>query len=247
MQLTAVILTFNEAEHISACIQSLNWADRIVVVDSFSQDETVGLAGRAGAEIIQSPFQNYAQQRNVALDQVQSDWIFFVDADERGTVALGQEARMVMASRPEMGWQVARHNYIFGRLTRGAGWYPDYQLRLFRHGRVRYDRPVHEIALVDGAIGNLEQPLIHYNYRDLAHFQAKQQRYTTYDATILYQQGVKPKPYTFISQPLRHFWWRFVTLAGYQDGGHGLRLSLYMAYYEWLKYRKLAALLSGRG
>lgn len=247
MQLTAVILTFNEADHVTACIESLKWADRVVVVDSFSQDETVMLAGRAGAEIIQSPFQNYAQQRNFALDRLQSDWVFFVDADERGTLALGQEVRAVMVSRPEAGWQVPRHNYIFGRLTRGAGWYPDYQLRLFRHGRVRYDRPVHEIALVDGAIGKLEQPLIHYNYRDLAQFQAKQQRYTSYDATILYQQGVKPKPYTFISQPLRHFWWRFITLAGYQDGTHGLRLSLYMAYYEWLKYRKLAVLLSGGG
>lgn len=247
VQLTAVILTLNEAKHITACIQSLSWADRVVVVDSFSQDETVALAGRAGAEIIQSVFENYAQQRNVALDRVQSDWIFFVDGDERATAALGQEVRGVIASRPEMAWQVPRHNYIFGRLTRGAGWYPDYQLRLFRHGQVRYDRPVHEIALVNGQIGHLQQPLIHYNYRDLAQFQAKQQRYTSYDATILYQQGVKPKAYTFLSQPLRHFWWRFITLTGYQDGLHGLRLSLYMAYYEWLKYRKLAALLAGRG
>jgi hypothetical protein len=95
---------------------------------------------------------------------------------------------------------------------------------------------------VDGAIGYLQNPLIHHNYRDVAHFRAKQQAYTDYDAGILKEKGVHPKFYTPLSQSLRHFWWRFVTLAGYRDGAHGLRLSLYMAYYEWLKYHKLGRL-----
>ncbi|NKQ35359.1 MAG: glycosyltransferase family 2 protein [Chloroflexi bacterium] len=238
-ELTAVILTLNETEHIQACIQSLSWADRVVVFDSYSEDDTVALAEAAGAEIYQFPFANYAQQRNAALDAIQTDWVFFVDADERGTPELGAEIRQVVAERPETGWYVPRHNYIFGKLTRGAGWYPDYQLRLFVHGRVRYERPVHEIAVVDGEIGYLTNPLIHYNYRDLAHFQATQQAYTEYDASILRQQGVRPKPHNYILQPLRQFYWRYVTLDGYKDGLHGLRLSLYMAYYEWVKYRKL--------
>ena len=105
---------------------------------------------------------------------------------------------------------------------------------------MRYERPVHEIAVVDGEIGYLQQVLIHYNYQDVDHFRAKQRSYTSYDARILYDEGVKPKPRNFILQPLRHFYWRFVTLDGYKDGLHGLRLSLYMAYYEWVKYRKLA-------
>jgi hypothetical protein len=135
---------------------------------------------------------------------------------------------------------VPRHNYIFGKLTQGAGWFPDYQLRLFKHGCVHYERPVHELAVVDGAIGYLERPLTHYNYRDLDQFQAKQRAYTSYDARILYDEGIKPRPHNFILQPLRQFYWRFVTLGGYKDGLHGLRLSLYMTYYEWVKYRKLA-------
>jgi glycosyltransferase involved in cell wall biosynthesis len=244
LELTAVILTLNEAEHIQACIESLNWADRVVVFDSYSQDETAVLAQAAGAEVLQSKFENYAQQRNAALDAIQTDWVFFVDADERGTEELGQEIRRVIAGvpaqRPEMGWYVPRHNYIFGKLTLGAGWYPDYQLRLFRHGRVRYERPVHELAVVDGEIGYLENVLIHYNYRDVAHFQHKQRAYSTYDAKILKQDGVRPRLHNFILQPLRQFYWRYVTLDGYKDGLHGLRLSLYMMYYEWVKYRKLA-------
>lgn len=239
-EVTAVILTLNEAAHVQACIESLDWADRVVVFDSFSQDETVPLARAAGAEVLQNPFENYAQQRNAALNQIQTEWVFFVDADERGSAALGDEIRRVTAQRAEQGWYVPRHNYIFGKLTRGAGWFPDHQLRLFKHGCVRYERPVHEIAVVDGEIGYLQQPLIHFNYRDAEHFHAKQRAYTSYDARILYDAGVKPKPHNFILQPLRQFNWRYVTLQGYKDGLHGLRLSLYMMYYEWVKYRKLA-------
>lgn len=240
MEITAVILTLNEAEHITACLESLAWADRRLVFDSHSQDETVALAQTAGAEISQSSFENYAQQRNAALAKLETDWVFFVDADERGTPQLAAEIRRVVAERPEHGWYVPRHNYIFGKLTKGAGWYPDHQLRLFKHGYVHYERPVHEIAVVAGAIGYLENPLIHYNYRDAAHFHAKQRAYSSFDAKILWQEGIRPRPHNFILQPLRHFWWRYVTLNGYQDGWHGLRLSLYMTYYEWVKYRKLA-------
>lgn len=240
MELTAVILTRNEAFHIRPCIESLNWADRILVFDSFSQDETVALAQAAGAAVAQNPFENYAQQRNAALQSIQTDWVFFVDADERGTPELGHEIRQVINGRAEIGWYVPRHNYIFGRLTKATGWYPDYQLRLFKHGQVHYERPVHEVAVVDGDIGYLVQPLIHYNYRDTAQFHAKQRAYATYEATILHKNGAHPRPHNFILQPLRQLWWRFVTLQGYRDGLHGLRLSLYMAYYEWVKYRKLA-------
>ena len=245
-RLAAVILTYNEAANIVACIDSLRWADEIVVFDSCSEDETVDLARHEGAAIGQAPFQNYAQQRNAALDFVgaanRSGWVFFVDADERGTPELGEEIRQIIENRPEVGWFVPRHNYIFGRLTTGAGWYPDYQLRLLRHGRARYERPVHEVADVDGDIGYLRNPLLHFNYEDPAHFHAKQRKYNAYDAGILKQQGVKPKFYTPYSQAVRQFWWRFFTLRGYRNGLHGLRLSLYLTYYEWLKYRRLAAL-----
>lgn len=241
-ELTAVILTLNEAAHIQNCIQSVAWADRVVVFDSFSEDDTVTLAEAAGAEVLQSHFENYAQQRNAALRAIQTGWVFFVDADERGTPAVEAEVRRVICERPQKGWYVPRHNYIFGRLTQGGGWYPDYQLRLFKHGHVYYERPVHETAVVDGGIGYLENPLIHYNYEDKAHFQAKQRAYSAYDASVLRQQGIRPRPHNYLLQPWRQFWWRFINLGAYRDGFHGLRLSLYMAYYEWVKYRKLAAL-----
>lgn len=246
--LAAVILTYNEARHLADCIDSLRWADQIVVFDSFSDDGTVALARQAGATISQAHFENYAQQRNAALDFLADTgfdgWVFFVDADERGTAELGEEIRRVIETKSQAGWFVPRHNYIFGRQTTGAGWYPDYQLRLLKHGQARYERPVHEVAVVDGAIGHLQNALIHYNYDTPDQFHAKQRKYTEYDAGILKEQGIQPKPYTPYTQALRHFWWRFATLKGYRDGLHGLRLSVYLAYYEWLKYRRLAELLS---
>jgi len=243
MNVAAVVLTLNEERNIGACLESLAWADNLVVFDSFSTDRTADLARRAGAEVIQHPFENYAQQRNATLDRVEADWILFVDADERATPALAAEVQEVTGGgREEVAWWVPRHNYIFGRLILGAGWYPDYQMRLVRRGRARWERPVHEVAVVDGPEGYLENPLIHYNYDDLADFVARQEKYADYDAGILFQQGVHPRFYTPYSQAARQFWWRFVTLKGARDGLHGLWLSLLMACYEAVKYRRVARL-----
>jgi len=244
MNITAVVPTLNEERNILDCLESLAWADHCVVFDCFSTDRTVGLARQAGAEVIQHPFENYAQFHNAAMDRVEADWIFFVDADERSTPELAAEARAVTAgNREEVLWWVPRHNYIFGRLTLGAGWYPDYQPRLLLRGHVCWERPVHEVAIADGPEGYLKNPLIHYNYDDLPDFIARQEKYTSIDAGILFQQGVHPRFYTPYSQAVRHFWWRFVTLQGARQGLHGLWLSLLMAYYEAVKYRRLARLL----
>jgi hypothetical protein len=245
--LAAVVLTFNEAHNIVACLESLAWADCQVVLDGGpeapSTDGTVELARSAGAEVLFNPFENYAQQRNVALDRVDAEWVFFVDADERCTPELATEIWSILTQdRPEVGWWVPRHNYIFGRLTLGAGWYPDYQMRLVVRERARWERPVHEVAVLDGPEGYLESPLIHYNYEDLDDFVARQRKYTDYDAGVLFEEGVRPRFYTPYTQALRHFWWRFVTLRGMRDGLHGLWLSLLMSYYEMVKYRKLARL-----
>ncbi|MEM7116978.1 MAG: glycosyltransferase family 2 protein [Chloroflexota bacterium] len=240
LRITAVILTLNEEKHIQACIESLGWADDVVVFDSYSQDETVEIAKRCGATVYQNRFENYSQQRNAALAAVKTDWVFFVDADERASSNLATEIRRVVKTEPEMGWYVPRHNYIFNKLTLHAGWFPDHQLRLFKHGSVQYERPVHEVAVVDGEIGYLKNVLLHYNYHDKAQFHKTQRAYSSYEARILHGEGVRPKPQNYILQPLRQFRWRFFTLKGCRDGWHGFWLSSMMAYYEWDKYRKLA-------
>ncbi|MFW6136085.1 MAG: glycosyltransferase family 2 protein [Chloroflexota bacterium] len=238
---TAIVPTLNEEDNILACLESLGWANHRVVFDSYSTDGTVRLAREARAEVLQHPFENYAQFHNAAMERVDAAWILFVDADERATPALAAEIESVVtADREEVLWWIPRHNYIFGRLTRSAGWYPDYQPRLLRRDHVRWERPVHEIAIADGPEGYLENPLIHYNYEDVADFKARQERYNQLDAEILFREGIRPHPYTPYTQFARHFWWRFVTLRGLRDGFHGFRLSLLTAYYEMKKYHRLA-------
>jgi glycosyltransferase involved in cell wall biosynthesis len=231
MHLVAVILTKNEARNVVECVESVSWCDEVVVYDAFSTDETVALARDAGARVLQNPFRDFAQQHNDALDAVEGDWVFSVDADERATPELAHEIQEAIVREDVNGWWVPRDNYIFGRLTRGGGYYPDYQMRLLRAGCGRYERPASEIVVLDGGDGYLTQPLIHYNYRTVAEFHHKQRTREVFEATTLHRQGVRLKPRTFVLQPIREFWRRFVTLKGYQDGLHGLRLSLLLAYY----------------
>jgi hypothetical protein len=238
--LTAIVPTLNEEDNIRDCLASLDWADRRVVFDCYSSDGTVELAQQAGAHVLQHPFEDYAQFHNAAMKQVDEEWILFVDADERATPELAAEIQSTVAeNRDEVLWWIPRHNYIFGRLTKGAGWYPDYQARLLRRGHVHWERPVHEIAVADGPEGYLKHPLIHHNYDDLEDFKSRQERYNEIDAQILLEDGASPRAYTPFTQFVRHFWWRFVTLRGARDGAHGLRLSLLMAYYELRKYQRL--------
>lgn len=244
--LAAIVLCHNELEHLPACLATVQFADDVLVfVDANSpvQDEVVRLAEEGGARTILRPFDDYASHRNAALEAVATDWVLFVDVDERITPELADEVERVIAAPQAAGYGIPRYNYIFGVRTRYTGWYPDYQTRLLDRRRAHYDpsRPVHEVVILDGEEGVLEHAMLHYNYRDMQHFVEKQRRYAAIDASILFEQGVRPRPHNLVLQPLRQFRWRFVELEGYRDGLHGLRLSLLMAWYEWLKYRELAA------
>ncbi len=238
--LTAVVLTLNEEKHLPDCLKSLAWAPRVVIFDCFSTDRTLEIARAAGAEVMQRAWDNYASQRDAALAAVGGEWVLFVDADERVTPALAQEVQSVL-SQPQAGWWIPRHNYLFGKLTLHTGWYPDYQLRLLRPAKARYDptRPVHELVLLDGEAGYLKAPFIHLNYDHVSEFILKQKSYAAYDASRLQAEGIRAKPHHFILQPLRQFYWRLVTLQGWRDGWHGLRLSLLMSLFEYEKYRCL--------
>ncbi len=240
--LAAIVLTRDEEQHIGPCLDSLAWAERWVVFDSFSADRTCDIARGRGAEVIQHPFENFAVQRNAAMAAVDAEWFFFVDADERATPELAEEIRATVDSPGEVaGWWVPRRNYLFGRLTRGAGYWPDFQMRLLRRGRARYERPASEIVALDGQEGYLLNPLIHFNYETLAQFHTKQRVREPFEVQSMFEEGVRPRRRALITQPLRHFWWRFVTLRGYGDGLHGLRLSILLAYYFGYRYNKRLA------
>ena len=199
-RLVAVILTHNEAQHIAACVTALHgWVDAVVVWDSGSQDETCRLAQSAGALVVQRRFDNFAAQRQAALDTIASEWIFFVDADERVTPALAAEIGALVQGKEAAscaGYTVARRNFIAGQETHAGGFFPDYQLRLLRHDAARYvpEREVHEIVRLSGPQGVLQNPLLHYNYKNWRQFHHKQRYYARYEARILAARGVGAAP-----------------------------------------------------
>lgn len=240
-KLSVVVLTKNEEENIAACLESIRWADELIVLDSFSEDGTVEIAHHLGARVEQRRFTNYPSQRNAGIELARGDWILFVDADERATPELAAEVRQVIEDESFVGWWVPRKNYIFGKWVRHAGWYPDYQLRLFRRHRARYDkaREVHELVVLEGEAGYLKNALIHYNYDTLAQFFTRQDLYADYEAGAMFKRGIRAKLHNFILQPLREFRRRYISLQGYKDGLYGLLLSSLMAYYELIKYLKL--------
>ena len=237
--LTCAILAKNEAKHIRDCVQSCLFADEVVVFDTNSTDGTPQLAREAGARVVENtPFINFSQARNVALQHLSSDWVLFVDADERVTPELAEEVRRVIQQKEVAGWWIPRYNHIVGHVMQGAGWYPDAQLRLMRRTRAHYDeaREVHELAIIDGPEDTLHEHLIHYNYESWAQFHAKQERYTRFAASTLLKAGERAHWRHLITRPAQEFVRRFITWKGYKDGLHGLRLSLLMARYEQKKY-----------
>lgn len=235
MQLAVAILARDNEDEIADCLDSVSWADeRYVILDTRSHDQTETIARKMGARVDLHPFTNFASQRDFALEHAQRDWLFFLDSDERATPELASEIKQVIAGEyAQVGWWVPRYNYIWGAVVKHGGWYPDYQLRLIKRGYGHFDpsRQVHEVVMLDGPEGYLEQPLIHYNYATLGQFIRKQRQYVALEAAIRYKQGIRPKSWTYLSLPLREFYRRFIGLQGYRDGWRGLFLCALVAYY----------------
>jgi len=235
VKLNVAILARDNESEIADCLRSVDWADeRVVILDTRSADRTAEIARSLGAQVVEHRFENFARQREFGLGLfTPGEWLFYLDSDERATPALGEEMRRVIQDGTAEGWWVPRRNFFWGHEVRYGGWRPDYQLRLLHVGRAHYDmtREVHEIVMLDGIDGHLREPLIHYNYRTMAQFTAKQHQYVAYEAAILYKQGVRPKPWTYLFQPLREFHRRYLILRGYHDGWVGLVLCAWVAYY----------------
>lgn len=247
VSLTVATLARTEAAHLRACFESIRpltqqaGVETLVILDSRTDDTATRVARHVAQRVVTSEFVNFAVQRNRALDVARSDWLFFIDTDERCTPALLEEIVKVIESRNHAAYRVPRRNFLFKREVRHTGWWPDYQIRLLKRDRCRYDesRHVHELPVVDGTIGTLAAPLIHFNYDSWSQFIAKQRTYARLDAQARFADGKRARPRNFIGQPWRELKRRFVEYEGYKDGLLGLALSLAMALYTAETYRQL--------
>jgi glycosyltransferase involved in cell wall biosynthesis len=243
---TATLITFNEAANIEAALQSLSWADEIIVVDSESTDDTVAIARRYTDKVIVRPWPGYIAQKNFAAEQATHDWIFSLDADERVTPALAQEVTAVLnASATASGYRVPRVTFHLGRWMRSTDWYPDFQLRLYDRRRARWNgRYVHESVKADGAVQDLRGELQHFAYRDLAHHLQTMDRYTTLAARQMFEDGRRVGYLELLLHPPAAFIRNYILRGGFRDGVPGLIVSAMNARYVGLKFAKLWELCS---
>jgi glycosyltransferase involved in cell wall biosynthesis len=250
MGLSVAIPAKNEERYIAGCLESVQGlADEVLVIlDPETQDRTAAICREKGARLEVVPFVSFARLRNRALELCQYNWVFFLDADERATEELRQEVRAVTAVEPDpndsqavVGYWIPRHNYFFGRPVRHAGWYPDHQLRLMWRERAHYpeEQKVHEVVRLQGKAGYLAGHLLHHNVDTPAEFRAKQRRYAHLEAASLWEKGVRARPRHLLTRPLREFWRRYISLAGWKDGLLGLYLCAAMGYYTFCTYRIL--------
>lgn len=242
MKLTVTVITYNEAEHIAAALDSVAWADEIIVVDSGSTDATVEIARAKATRVIVREWPGYSAQKNFAADQASHDWVLSLDADERVTPALAEEVRSLLQREPAArGYRIKRVTFYLGRWIRTTDWYPDYQLRLYdrRAGRWNGLRIHESFRLSDGRPVLLSGEIEHYAYRDVSHHLKKIDAYTTLIAEQLHADGRRTSLPAMALHGQFAFFRNYVLRRGFMDGAPGLIVSALNSYYVFLKLAKL--------
>lgn len=246
MSLSVVVITRNEAATIRRCLESVAWADEIVILDSGSSDDTVAICRQLGAQVhVATDWPGFGAQKNRALARASSDWVLSLDADEWVSAGLCAEIEVAMAAPgPHAAFKMPRLSSYCGRFLRHSHWWPDYVTRLFRRGKARFSEDlVHERLLVEGSTGALRRPLLHEAFEDLEEVLRKVNDYSSAGAAMLRRRGKSAS----LAHAVLHGGWAFMRTyflrAGFLDGRAGFMLAVSNAegaYYRYLKLMLLA-------
>ena len=239
-RVSVTIIAWNEEDRLKACLESVGWADEIIVIDAESTDKTVQVAREFTDKIWVRPWPGFAAQKNFALELAEGEWILSLDADERVTPALRSRIdAIVRADGPADGYAIPRRNLFWGAWVRHGGLYPDYQPRLFRRGAGRFvDSAVHESVMVAGRVEKVAEPLLHHSYRGLDDFVTRSNRYSTLAAAELVRRGGHPTLLGLALRPLGRFLSMYILRAGFLDGWRGFVLAVLYANYVFLRMAK---------
>lgn len=241
--ITAAILTHNEAQMLAGCLATLQWCDQIIVLDHHSTDDTVKQALAAGAVVSTSRSESFAQRREQLLAACRTDWILYIDADERVTPDLAEELQQTVTDGTVAVASFPRRNYFFGRQFSHGGWQGEAVTRLFRVSALEgWQGSIHESPIFEGIVKELQSPLWHFTHRNVADGLAKTARWTPMEAELLSQQSrSRVSVWTILRKGLGEAWRRGVMQAGWKDGQAGLvevitqvinRMLVYMQVWE---------------
>lgn len=240
--LSVVISAYNEEKSIERCLKSVSkLASEIIVVDNESQDKTVQLAKKYTKKVFSAPNQLMLNHnKNTGFEKATGDWILNLDADEEVTPVLATEIITVISSNPSQnGFWLKRKNYSFGKWIQHGLWWPDRQIRLFRRGFGQFPCVhIHEYIKVDGVVGELVEPYIHYNYETVHQYLTKIDRTSSSEALTLSELNYQLMWYDAIRFPVSDFLKIYFAQEGYKDGLHGLVLSLFQAFYSFCTFAK---------
>jgi len=244
-KVSVVISAFNEEKNIERCLKSLSFAEEIVVVDNQSSDRTSDIARKYTKKVFTQK-NNPKQidiQKNFGFEKATNEWILSIDADEEVSPALAEEIKEVLSAKPSstaniQGFWIPRKNYMFGKwIKENTGWYPDYQLKLFRKGKGRYESKfVHKDLSIEGETEKLKEYIIHHNYDSIEQYIKKILIYAPNEAEEYLHGGYKFSYFDVIHFPLNDFMAWFFARKGYKDGFHGLVLALMQAFYHFLVF-----------
>lgn len=246
MKISATIITLNEADNIGDACESVSWADEIVVVDSGSTDKTREIAEVCGARVINRDWPGFAAQKQFAVEQASHDWIFSLDADERVSEELKASLDVLREMADGLGadcYRIARRSFYQGRWIKGGGWYPDWQLRLFRKSRGHWGlRQIHESVQMDpGArIDLLSGDILHYSVKDSAHHHRMiGERYAPLAAQQMFEAGRRTSRFKIAAAAPSAFLGSFILKGGFRDGLAGLTIASFAAHHAFLKHLML--------
>ena len=244
-KVSVIVNTWNEEENIKRCLESVkDLASEIIVVDMYSTDKTVAIAKKFGAKIFFHKFTSYVEPaRNFALRQAQGDWILILDADEEISSDLAKILQELITHKEINFYRLPRKNIIFGKWIKHSRWWPDYVIRFFKKGSIRWSEKIHSVPLTRGEGKDLEakeiNAIIHYNYNSITQYLERLNRYTKIQAEDLIESGYKFSWQDMLKKPMGEFLSRFFVGESYKDGLHGLALALLQAFSELIKYLKV--------
>jgi glycosyltransferase involved in cell wall biosynthesis len=241
MRVSAIIITKNAGTMIRRCVESVAWADEIIVVDSGSTDDTAEICRAMGVKFsVTADFPGFGPQKNRALDQATGDWVVSIDADEWITPELRDEMRAAMANPTAAAYAVPRRSSFCGRYMKHSGWWPDHVIRLIRRDAARFsDDRAHERLLVEGVTRKLKQPLMHEAISTMDQMLGKMNLYSTASARMLHERGRKASLATAILHGTWAFFRTYVFRLGFLDGREGFILAVANAEGSYYRYVKL--------